>query len=92
MIDDAFRRSNLGNFLQPVVSVDNSSIEVVKVGRSETPAVELNHRAEFRGDNGNSIEYHPFGTRFGGDEGFGDFQSLNCANSFGALSVRDLIP
>ena len=72
---------NLDDLLQPVVSVDDASVEVVEVGGREPATVELDHRSKLGGDDGDDVEDHPLGAAAGVDEGFGDFQSLDGAGA-----------
>ena len=59
--DDDVRRVKLHQSLKSVVTVDNTSVEVVEVGSRESAAVELYHRTDFRRDYGNYVENHPLG-------------------------------
>ena len=58
--DDNFGSFKLKHLFKTVVSVDNSSVKVVKVGCCVSSAVEHNHRSEFGRNNGDNIHYHPF--------------------------------
>ena len=53
--DNDFGSVNFNDLLQTVVSADDSSVKLVQVGRRETSAVQLNHRTNVRGNDGNYI-------------------------------------
>ena len=74
--DDDLRSAKVKELLKTVVSSDNSSIEVVKVGSSITSAVQRYHRTEFRRKYRNNIKYHPLGLVAGSLESFCDLESL----------------
>ena len=48
--DNDIRRIELDEALEAVVAVDDAAVEVIEVGRCETTAVELDHRADVRRD------------------------------------------
>ena len=62
--------------LETVVSSDNSSVEIVKVGCSITAAVERYHRTEFRRKYRDYVKYHPLRLVAGSLECFCDLKSL----------------
>ena len=66
----------LEHSLESVISVDNSSVQVVQVAGSVSAAVEHYHRAKFGRDNGYYVEYHPFGSVSRSSESFYYFQSF----------------
>ena len=59
--DDYFGRLQVYQPLKPVVAVDNAPVQVVQVACGESPAVQLNHRAQLRRQYGLNRHYHPFG-------------------------------
>ncbi len=60
--DDDVGSARLYHLLKAVVTVYNPSVKVVEVAGREPAAVQLHHRAEFGGQHGKHIQYHPFGT------------------------------
>jgi|GEM_PF-2711165 len=58
--DDDLRRVQLLKALQAVVPVDDPAIEVVEVGRGETPAVQGNEGTEIRRNDRKNRQDHPF--------------------------------
>ena len=82
VVDDAFRRLDFRDALQAVVAVDDATIQIVKVTRGETSAVELHHRTQFRRHNGNGFENHPLWTVLRLAECFNNFQTLDKTKSF----------
>ena len=59
---DNVRSFKLEHSLKTVISVDNTSVKVVKVTGCISAAVEHDHRSEVRRDNRNNVEYHPLRT------------------------------
>ena len=59
--DDDLGGVELEELLETVVSVDDAAVEVVEVGGREAAAVELYHRTDIGGNDGNHVEDHPFG-------------------------------
>ena len=47
--------------LESVVSVDDSSVEVIEVACGKASAVKLDHRSEIGRDDGNDSQNHPLG-------------------------------
>ena len=60
--DNDFGSVELEELLKTVVSVDNTTVEVVEVGGREAAAVELYHRADIGRNYRNYVEDHPLGT------------------------------
>ena len=60
--DDDVRRAELDQALEAVVPVDHATIEIVQIGRGEAAAIQRHQRAQFRRDDRNNIQDHPFGT------------------------------
>ena len=75
--DDDLGRAEFYKFFKTVVSVDNASVKVVKVGSRESAAVELYHRTEFGRDYGQNVQYHPFGTVAALSERLYDFKTFD---------------
>ena len=95
--DDDLRRLEVDEPLQPVVPVDHAAVQVVQVARRESTAVELHHRAQFRGQHRQDRENHPLGLVAALAERLHDAESLDgllaplagcCAN--GLLQVYPL--
>src|SRR5690606_7910151 len=58
---DDVRRAHLHQLLQPVVPVDDATVQVVQVRRRETAAVERNERTQIRRDHRDHVHDHPLG-------------------------------
>ncbi len=63
--------------LEAVVAVDDAAVEIVEIGRGETAAVELHHRAQFGRDHRHGGEDHPLGLVARAQERFDDFEALD---------------
>ena len=74
--DDDVGGSEFHQTLQTIVAVDDTAVQIVQIGGGETAAVERNERAQFRRNDRNDFENHPFGTIAGFEEGFHDLQTL----------------
>ena len=59
--DDDVRSAELKEPLEPVVPVDDPSVEVIKVGGCEPAAVQLHHGPQIRRNYRNYFQYHPLG-------------------------------
>ncbi len=81
VVDDAFRRVDLDDLLQPVVAVDDASVKVVQVGCGEPAAVKLDHGPQFRADDRDRVHDHPLGAAARADERFDDFEPLDGPNT-----------
>ena len=75
--DDDVRSSELKESLQTVITVDDPSVQIVKVTCGESSAVKLYHGTKIRRDNRDDIHYHPLGLVSGFTECFDNFKSLN---------------
>ena len=91
VVDDALGGADLLDLLQAVVAVDDPAVQVVEVGRGEAPAVELDHRAKVRRDDGDDVEDHPLGARLRRDERLDDLEPLDRAGALRALGHDDLL-
>ena len=78
--DDDVRRAQLEQSVQTVVSVDDTSVQVVEVGGCESAAVELYHRTNIRRDDRNHIHDHPFRPVAGKSKRLDDFQPSDDTN------------
>src|SRR3989338_3928815 len=58
---DNLRRVKIDKLLKAVISINNSPIKIVEIGGGEPTAVQRNHRAKIRRNNGNYMQYHPIG-------------------------------
>ena len=74
--DDYFGRMEVEKFFKTIVSVYNSSVKVVEVGRCKSAAVKLDHGTDIRRNYRDNVEYHPFGTVARKSERFNDFKSF----------------
>src|SRR4029434_5116366 len=61
--NDDIRRFEHEQVLQPVVTINNPTIKIVKVRGGKTSALEGNQRTQIRRNNRQYIQNHPFGTR-----------------------------
>lgn len=75
--DDDARRTKLDQALQTVVTVDDAAIEIVKVGRRETTAIQRNQRTQVRRNDRNDLHDHPFRTVAALHEVLDDLQALH---------------
>ena len=75
--DDDVRRAQFDQTLQTVVPVDDTAIQVVKVGGRKAATVQRHQRAQLRRDHRNDGHDHPLGPVAGLEEGFNDFQTLD---------------
>ena len=80
--NDYFGRAEFKKLLKTVISVDNTSVEVVKVGGCKSAAVELNHRTDIRRNYGDCVKNHPLGTVARRPECLGNFKSFKNTNLF----------
>ena len=85
VVDQDFRSVDFDKFLQAIVTIDNSAVQIVKVAGCVSAAVQRNHCAQFGRKHGQHGQNHPFGTIAALAEGFDDVQTLDCANLFCAL-------
>ncbi|CAB4933383.1 unannotated protein [freshwater metagenome] len=58
VVDDDLRRAKVKQTLQPVIAIDNATVEVVEIASREAAAIKLNHRTKIRRNNGNGIKDH----------------------------------
>ena len=57
--NDDVRCFKLQHFLKTVISVDNTSVKVIKVAGCVSSAVQQYHRSDIRWYNRYSLQYHP---------------------------------
>ena len=57
--DDDVRCTEIQQTLQAVVTVDDTTIQIIEVGRRKTTTIKLYHRAQLRRNNRNNIQDHP---------------------------------
>src|SRR4051794_2647603 len=74
--DDHVRRVQLDQLFQPVVSVDDATVEVVEVGRGEAAAIERHQGTQLRRNDRDHVEDHPLGLVARLAEGLDDAQAL----------------
>ena len=74
--NDDVGRAQLHQPLQAVVAVDDATIEIVQVGRRETPAVERNQRAQVGRNDRHLGQNHPFRLVARMHEGLDDLEPL----------------
>ena len=74
--DDDFRRMQVHQLFQPIVAVDDATVEVVQVRRGKAAAVEWNQGTQLRRNNRNDVEDHPLRLIAALAEGLNHFQAL----------------
>ena len=79
--DDDVGCADFLQFLEAVVAVDDSAIEVIEVTCCKTATVKLNHRTEIGRKDGKHVEDHPFRAVATETECFNDFKALHCAET-----------
>ena len=70
-------RAQIKQAFQAIIAVDNAAIEVVQVAGGKAAAVQLNHRAQVRGDNRQHGQDHPFRAVAAAQQAVGHFQALD---------------
>ncbi len=55
VVDDDLGGTKIKQTLQPVIAVDNASVQVVQVTRRKAPTIQLHHRAQVWGNNGHGL-------------------------------------
>ena len=80
--DDNIRCSKLQQSLQTVVTIDDSSVQVVQVRSCKSSSVQLYHRTQIRRNNRDNSHDHPLRTVAGLTECFYNFQSLDDSCTF----------
>ena len=75
--DDDVGGGELDQALEAVVAVDDPAIQVVQVGGGEPAAVQLDHGANFGGDDRQHVDDHPLRLVAGDAEGVHDLQALD---------------
>ena len=79
VVDDDVGRLQVEQPLEAVVPVDDAPVEIVEVAGGKTAAVELHHRAQLGGDDGDDVEDHPLGVVAAAQEGGDDLEALDGA-------------
>src|SRR6185312_8237526 len=74
---DDVRRLEFDQALEAVVAVDDAAIEIVQVRRRETAAIQRHERAQFRRNDRDLRQDHPFRAVAGIDERFDDLEALD---------------
>src|SRR5207245_6848728 len=82
--DNDFGRLELQQVLQPVIAVDDASIEIIKVRGGKASAFKGDKRAQVRRNHRQHNEDHPFGPALGG------LQALEKLDAFGNF-LADLL-
>ena len=88
--DDNIRSAKLQQSFQTIVSVDDSSVQVVQVRCCKTSAVKLYHRTKIRRDNRNCCHDHPLRTVAGLTEGFHNLQTFDDSGTFLSCCIHKL--
>ena len=84
------RRAQIQQAFQPVVPVDNAPVKVVQVACCKASAVQLYHGAQFRRDNRNCVQNHPFRLISGKAETLDHFQLFDNTNLFLSAGIFQL--
>ena len=77
VLDDDLGRVEFEQPLETVVAVDHAAVEIVEVGRRETAAVELHHRAKLGGDDRHGRQHHPLRTVAAVEKCFDNLETLD---------------
>src|SRR5438128_418240 len=91
--DDHFRRFELEQVLQPIIPVDDATIEIVEIGGSEAATFERDERTEVRRNHRQDDQDHPLGPALRGLKPLKQLDALGdlLANLFAlGLGHRDL--
>ena len=75
--DDDLGSADLHQLLKTVVTADNATVKLVKVGGCKASTVQLYHRTDFGRKYGDSIQDHPIQMVARLTEGLNDLESLN---------------
>ena len=67
---------NCRRVLQPVIPIDDATIEIVQIGGGKTASLERNKWAQIRRDDREHVENHPLGTGLRVHEALDQLQSL----------------
>src|SRR5262245_15642368 len=59
--NDYIRRVQFDELLQSVVAVDHTTVEVIQVRRRKASTIQWNQRPQFRWNDWNRVQDHPFG-------------------------------
>ncbi|MNS77277.1 hypothetical protein D3C72_1108560 [compost metagenome] len=78
VLNDNIRCAKIQKTFQPVVPVNYTAVQVVKVRRCKTPTIELNHRTKFRRDDRKNVQNHPFRLIARIAERFDYFKTFDC--------------
>ena len=78
--DNDVRRAQFEQSVQTVVSVDDTSVQVIEVGGRESAAIQLYHRTDIRRNHRNHIHDHPFRPVAGKSKRFDNLQSSDDTN------------
>ena len=76
IVDDDVGRLQLHQVPQAVIAVDDAAVEVVQVGRRETPALEGHQGTQVRRNHRQHLQHHPLRTALGLDEALDHLQPL----------------
>src|SRR5579859_2465422 len=74
---DDLGRAQLDQALQTVVTVDDAAIEIVQIRGGETAAIERDERTQFRRNDRNDFQDHPFRTAIALEERLDQLQTLD---------------
>ncbi|MNC20600.1 hypothetical protein D3C75_685560 [compost metagenome] len=86
VLHDDVRSTQIQQSLKTVITVDYTAVQVIKVRRSKTAAIQLNHRTKLRRNYREYIHDHPVRFVAGVTEGFNNFKAFDCPVTALALS------
>ncbi len=80
--DNDIGSAKLQKSFQTIVSVDDSSVQIIQIGGCKPAAVQLHHRTQIRRNDRNHIHNHPLRLVAGLAESLHNLQSLDDAGAF----------
>src|SRR5690606_17296369 len=89
VVDDDLGRAEVEKPLEPVVAVDDPTVQVVQVGGGEAATVELNHGTQVRRDHRDAVQHHAHRAVAGVEERRDDLEPLEGAGLLLALARAD---
>ena len=75
--DDNIRSAKLQQSFQTVITVNNTSVQIIQVGSSKSSSVQLYHRTKIRRNNRDHGQDHPLRTVAGLSEGLNNLQTFD---------------
>ena len=75
--DDDFWRVQINQFFQSIVSIDDTTVEVVQIAGGKVARIKQHKRTQIGRNYGDAIQHHPFGFVIAVAQRFCDLQSLD---------------